>query len=270
VAKIIVLGSSGMAGSMIHYTLENYGHTVINYARNKIRPDTRILDIDTIHNEILDEEPFLVVNCIGRLVQQSEDNIEEAFRINSLLPIKLGETVRRCGSALIHLSTDCVFSGYTETYYNEDCYVDPNNIYGVTKYVGEQCSRNGLVIRTSIIGPEIVYRKYPGLFEWLLKNKEVDGWKNASWSGVTTLELAKYIHYLIINKKLPVTGLRHLCNNDYISKYDLLHLINNTYNLGIKINPVEGAYCNRFIKTKEDFGYQVPSYKKMIEEMYNV
>jgi dTDP-4-dehydrorhamnose reductase len=268
--KIILLGSSGMAGSMIHNTLEDYGHKIINYSRTKVRPDTKILDINTIHDEILKEEPFLVVNCIGRLVQQSENNVEEAFRINSLLPIKLGETVRRCGSALIHLSTDCVFSGNTTNYYAENSYPDPNNIYGVTKYTGEQCSRNGLVIRTSIIGPEIVHREYPGLFEWLLRNKEVDGWKNALWSGVTTLELAKYIHYLIINNKLPVTGLRHLCNNDYISKHDLLHLINDIYGLKIKINTVDGTHCNRFIKTNQNFGYQVPTYKKMIEEMHNV
>ena len=129
------------------------------------------------------------------------------------------------GAKLIHISTDCVFSGRQGMYADND-FRDADDIYGRSKALGEIFSDKDLTIRTSIIGPEL--KRYgEGLFHWFMSQRErVNGYTKVFWSGVTTLELAKAIEYSLDN---DVTGLFQLSNGVRISKYDLLVLFNEIF-----------------------------------------
>jgi len=268
--KIMILGSTGMAGHMITKVLEKNGYNVINYARRPIFSNTKELNLRTIGNEIIREKPDLVINCVAILVQDSQNNVSEATRINGVFPVKLGETIRKYGGAYIHLSTDCVFSGNTSTFYDEESTPDPVSIYGVTKYLGEEAKANGLVIRTSIIGPEFPGRHHTGLFNFFMNSiGTVNGWNYAIWSGVTTYELAKYISYLIKTTQLPMYGLQHLVNNAGISKYNLLRMIAEVYDKDIEIIEIEKLErINRYmVCNNPPNDYKVPEYREMLIEM---
>ena len=166
---------------------------------------------------------------------------------------------------LIHISTDCVFSGLRKNY-SEKHKPDPKDLYGKSKLNGEFSSTKNLVIRTSIIGHELNNKR--GLLEWFLKQKkEVYGYENAYFSGLTTYELSKIIYNKILfNKK--IFGLYHISGNK-ISKYRLLQKIKKIYKLNLKLNKENNFIidrsldCSKFIKKT---GYKKVDWNKMIKE----
>ncbi len=162
--------------------------------------------------------PDYVINCIGILNQYAERNEAAAFRINGKFPHEVKEALEPQGGMLIHISTDCVFSGESG-FHTENHPPDGKSVYARSKIVGEViCSRH-LTIRTSIIGPE-VREQGIGLLHWFLQQTgTVHGYVNALWNGVTTLELAKVIHGMTLR---PVSGLVHLTAPEPINKYNLL------------------------------------------------
>jgi dTDP-4-dehydrorhamnose reductase len=146
---------------------------------------------------------------------------------------------------MIHITTDCVFSGKDGSY-NELSEHDETNDYGMSKSLGELC--NATIIRTSIIGEEVQNKR--SLLEWVKSNKgkDINGFVNHFWNGVTCLELSNVI-YKIINEKLYWNGVRHIFSPKSVSKFELVSMINEVYNLNIKINPFETENVDKTITT---------------------
>jgi dTDP-4-dehydrorhamnose reductase len=181
------------------------------------------------------------------------------------LPHMLMKLSDEINSKLIHISTDCVFSGEKTTPYKELDFKDGKDTYAKTKGLGEIINDRHLTLRTSVIGPEL---KSNGeeLFHWFMNQRiEINGFTKAIWSGVTTLVLAKAVNWAIENN---VKGLYHITNNKSIDKYSLLQLIKHSTGKDIMINPFDGKeiYKN-FIDTREELSFKIPDYKEMISEM---
>ena len=235
---IYIFGSNGMLGNYISlYLSEKY--KIIPLTRNDY--DLQELNITTL-SELLSskniKENDIVINCAGVIPQASKQrglNTRLYFTINSLFPVILGQICDKFKAKMIHITTDCVFSG-KDGKYNENAVHDETNDYGISKSLGELC--NGTIIRTSIIGEEL--RNKRSLLEWVKSNKnnEINGYTNHLWNGVTCLELAKIIDKMIA-KNIFWKGIRHIYSPIPVSKYELVSIINEKYNLNIKINSFE-------------------------------
>jgi len=166
---------------------------------------------------------------------------------------------------LIHISTDCVFSGDKKEPYIETDEKDGRGVYAKSKGLGEIVNNKHLTLRTSVVGPEL---KTDGeeLFHWFMNQQgDISGFTKATWSGVTTIELAKAVKWSIDNN---VTGLYHVTNNSSISKHDLLQLFQKYTKKNISINPVDGKNINKsFLDTRKEINYVIPSYEEMIKDM---
>lgn len=272
--KCLILGVNGMAGHMIALYLKEAGHSVIGFARRKSQVCTTIigdaLDKKQVKDAIGSDEYDLVINCIGVLNKAVDKNLTDGIYLNSVLPHYIADCVQSSSAKLIHISTDCVFSGRVGDY-REDSIPDEISMYGKTKSLGEVIDNKNLTIRTSIIGPELKSDGI-GLFHWFMKQTaSVPGFTKAIWTGVTTLELAKAIVKIgeEVSKGNDITGLYHLVNNQKISKYELLHLFNQFCRKEtIEINRDDSFISDKsIINTRDNFEYTVPSYEKMVQEM---
>ena len=271
--KVLILGAAGMAGHIITAYLKNTSsYDVITIARENqlFIPDFQldVANFDELSKVIQQTQPDFIINCIGILNRDAEDNIDKAILINAYLPHYLETITKHTSTQLIHISTDCVFSG-TGGNYKESDVKDGKGYYAQSKALGEVINDKDLTIRTSIIGPELKNNGI-GLLGWFLKQSgEVRGYTQAIWSGVTTLELAKYIYSYLQGSRL--SGILHLTNNRPISKFDLLVIIKKVYQLNaISVVPYADYQSNKsFINTRVDVNYTVPDYQVMIEELKN-
>lgn len=266
--KVLVLGSTGMLGHQVVMHLEKFEKfEVFNLSyKNSLNKKTKILDVtDKINLEAEIEyiNPNFIINCIGVLVNASQD-IERANYLNAVLPHELKKICARISSKLIHISTDCVFSGKKGLYKENDSR-DGKGTYAETKILGELKDKNNLTIRTSIIGPELK-SSGEGLFDWFMRqNGEIQGYKNSIWSGVTTLELAKAIKWAIENN---INGTYHITNNSVINKYDLLSLFKEYTKKNIEVMPFTNKKVDKsFVDTRRLINYTIPSYEEMISSM---
>lgn len=265
--KIIIIGSKGMAGHLIRQTLiEANLFEVIDISKsNEYFKSTYTLDLkelsmlDTILKK---EDADIIINCAGILNELAENNPENSIFVNSFLPHFLAARSKR----LLHISTDCVFDGSRGNYTENDI-KDGLGFYAETKSLGEVLYAPHLTIRTSIIGPELKANGI-GLLHWFLKqNGKVNGYTEAFWSGVTTLQLAKGILHLIDSPE--ITGLIHYTNNEKISKYELLKIISVIFQKDITIEPSSSYHVDKSLRnTKPDLNLGVPGYIKMITELY--
>ncbi len=192
--------------------------------------------------------------------------MSDSIYINAFFPNKLKEIVRPFKTKIIHISTDCVFNGKRGNYSEKDI---PNetNIYGLGKFLGEINEKPHLTLRTSIIGPEIKFDG-TGLMHWIfMQSGEIKGYDKVLWGGVTTLELSKVIYHCIINN---IYGLFHVTNGEPISKHELLKIIKEKFNLvKVKIKPYSEIISDKSLKSiRNDISYKVPSYYKMISDIY--
>lgn len=269
--KVLVIGSKGMAGHMIKEYLTQKGYDVYGTFREKEEKNLEANEfyLDAFDKEKLEEilkkvKPDFVINCIGILNQFAENNPDIAIYVNGYFPHYLDRLSEKYGYKLIHITTDCVFSGKKGNY-TEDDFRDADSYYGRSKAIGEVNNNRTLTFRTSIIGPDI-NKDGIGLFNWFMKQEgKIRGYSNVFWSGVTTLELAKAIESSFGQN---ISGLIHLVNNEKISKYDLLKLFSKYMNKDIEIEKYEDYFSDKsLIRTKEDFSYKVPKYEKMIEEL---
>lgn len=191
--KVIILGALGMAGHIMAEHLESTKkYDIYGIARsNDSKYITKILDVkdfSLLEEYIKEVKPDFIINCIGILVSKSNNELTTAIQMNSYLPHFLSELGNKLDFKLIHISTDCVFSG-KDGQYKEDSFRDGNDNYARTKALGEVINEKDLTIRTSIIGPELKTNG-TGLLDWFLKQKtDISGYSKAYWSGVTTLEL---------------------------------------------------------------------------------
>ena len=270
VKKALILGSSGMLGHVMLNTIKSYDFfSIYNISRKKKMDEhtviCNVLDFNDLEKNIQKISPDYIINCIGVLIKESNFDTKNAILLNSYLPNFLESISDKYKFELIHISTDCVFSG-DQGGYHEESVKNAKDIYGISKGLGEIISPNHLTIRTSIIGPEI--KSNPeGLLEWVIENKDktIDGFTKSIWSGVTTLVLSRAIIFCIQNN---IKGLLHISSNK-ISKYDLITIVNDIYKLRININKVEGRISDKsLISKRDDFLFPIPSYFEMISEMH--
>ncbi len=263
--KILVFGSTGMLGHTLIKYLQNQNSlevefTVRDKTKQKIcqkifgKEANFLFDADhpeSALDAIRTFQPNICINCLG-LIKQKDDskNYLKSIRINSLIPHIISEYCREYDSKLIHISTDCVYSGRKGNYSEEDL-PDPLDFYGRSKLLGEVSNDNALTIRTSIIGPELSTSK--GLFEWFRSCDDVIyGYSNAWFSGFPTVELSRIIfeHIILKNIKNDIYNL----SSKPINKFNLLRLINDAYGLNKKILVDESVKvdrtldCSKFIK----------------------
>ena len=224
--KVLVLGSSGLIGHQVfNYLKLNSDFELSNISyRNKLNKDSVLIDArnETIFfNHIKKIKPNFLINCIGVLVNEAEFNPGYAIYLNSYLPHRLEKLSNEINAKLIHMSTDCVFSGTKSSPYIESDSKDGITVYAKTKGLGEINNNSHLTIRTSVVGPELNFRKEE-LFNWFMSNtKEVSGFSKSIWSGVSTIELAKAIKWFINNN---VSGVYNLTNGETISTVSYTHL----------------------------------------------
>ena len=269
--KILLLGATGMAGHVAyHYLKETNKYEILDVVfRNKLTADSIVLDVTDKHatEELIKTvKPDIIVNCIGILIKGSRQHPDNAIYINAYFPHLLERLSSEIDAKLIHISTDCVFSGKKGNYSEYD-FKDADDVYGRSKALGEVENDRDLTIRTSIIGPELK-QSGEGLFHWFMHQEgKVNGFTDAIWGGVTTLELAKAIDKAIDNN---LTGLVHLSNGTGINKYDLLNLFKSIWiRNNIDINPFEGHAVDKSLQSSIKFNMNVPSYSAMLDELKN-
>lgn len=267
--KILVLGCNGMAGHLISLYFKEKGHIVVGFARSKsdfvetIVGDAK--DTELITKSIIDGRFDAVINCIGMLNQYAENDKASASFLNSYLPHFLAQTTKDIPTRVIHMSTDCVFSGKTGPY-TESSIPDGTTFYDRSKALGELNDSKNLTLRNSIVGPDIK-QKGIGLLNWFMQQDNVvNGYTGAMWTGQTTLQLAKTMEAAL---EYNATGLINAVPATNISKYELLKLFNYYLrNDEIIINPVEGIVADKtLIRTNNSFEYLIPNYDVMVREM---
>lgn len=267
--KILVLGCKGMAGHVVKNYLEStQNYDVWGLAKGVLAEKIINLDVSSTKKleNVLNKGDFdVVINCIGLLNKTAEDNPELAIWFNSYFPHLLASFGEKYNFKLIHISTDCVFSG-KEGAYKEDSFKNGIGFYAQSKALGEVVNSKDLTFRTSIIGPELKPDGI-GLFHWFMNQAGViSGFTEVFWTGVTTIELAKAINEAIIQE---LTGLYQLTNNTKICKYDLVSDLNRVFKSNeVKITPNSDYKIDKsLINSRKDFDYNIPIYAIMIEEM---
>lgn len=267
--KYLILGSNGMAGHLICQYLIEKGETVEAISRVKSKVCcTYIFDIsdfEKLQKIILDGQYDIIVNCIGLLQRDCDDNIYNAIKINALLPHFLVKVTKNMKTKIVHLSTDCVFSGHKGSYKENDVKDGLSN-YAKTKALGEIDDNKNLTFRNSIIGPDIK-ENGTGLFHWFMgQNGNIDGYSKSLWNGVTTLTLAKAIHSAV---KQNLSGVYQLTSPQMINKFELLNLFNLHRKNRIIINEVDGVCHDKsLVNTRQDFDFVIDDYENQINSMF--
>lgn len=258
-----------MAGHTISLYLEEMGHDVYGFDLKKSKYISSFacnaFDTKTIADVIKDGHFDSVINCIGILNQFAEQNKALASYLNAYFPHFLADTTKDTDTQVIHMSTDCVFSGKRGSY-SEDDFQDGETFYDRSKALGELNDDKNITLRNSIVGPDINPQGI-GLLNWFMKQKgEIYGYTKAMWTGQTTLQLAKTMEAAA---KVKAHGLFNMVPNHSISKCDLCGLFNKYLrNNELVIHPVDGVNADKSLKrTNFGFDYLIPDYEQMISEL---
>lgn len=267
--RIIIFGSNGMLGTYLTKYLTEKGYDVVGLTRREF--DVMTDDIETVLLKYINSGTTVVINAIGTIPQAAKNhtlNDRMYIKINSVFPNVLAVLCDRYNVPLIHSTTDCVFDGLKGGYVETDEH-NASNIYGITKSLGEsKCT----VIRTSIIGEELVNKR--SLLEWVKSNKngEINGYLNHYWNGITCLQYAKIVDDIIRNG-IFWSGVRHIHSPTSVSKYELVNMINDIYGLNIKINEhVDKVECDRTMESNYEPLFVIPEIVDQIREIkeYNL
>lgn len=267
--KFFILGCNGMAGHTISLYLKERGHDVFGFDRmespfiNSIAGDAR--DSEQLRKVISDGHFDTVINCIGILNQFAEKNKALASYLNAYFPHFLAEITEGTDTQVIHMSTDCVFSG-RKGQYTEDDFRDGETFYDRSKALGELDDEKNITLRNSIVGPDI-NPKGIGLLNWFMQQHgDINGFTKAMWTGQTTLQLAKTME---VAARERAHGLYNTVPSASISKYDLLRLFNKYLrNDTLFIHPVDGINADKSLRrTRFEFDYLIPDYETMISEL---
>ena len=271
-----ILGSSGMAGSMIYNYLKERGHTVVGFSRSKVEGLTdhqlnlhNPTHLENLYMWIQGRKPTAVINCTGVLVKESADNPAEAVYINGYFPHLLESYCKEGSCKVIHLSTDCIFDGQEGFPYYEDSIPNATDWYGRSKAIGEINNDKDITLRQSIIGPAPQVNN-TGFLNWILTQKKdiVTGYSQASWNGITTLELAKNIER-ILTDHIYLSGVFHLVPEGITNKYDMLVQIRNIWGLNTTIeNSLDNGSYKILENTREDFPVVIPDFDQQLIELY--
>ncbi|RRK32489.1 SDR family oxidoreductase [Schaedlerella arabinosiphila] len=268
--KFLILGCNGMAGHTISLYLKEQGYEVDGFAREESRfvrtlvGDVR--ELKTVRKVIEDGQYDAAVNCIGLLNKFAENNHEAAVFLNSYFPQFLAGITAHTSTQIIHISTDCVFSGSRGSYTESDL-PDGELFYDRSKALGELVNKKDITFRNSIVGPDLK-KDGIGLVNWFMQQRDrVKGYKNAMWTGQTTLQLAKTIENAAIQH---VHGLYNMVPEKCISKYDMLILFNQYLRKEpIEITPEENFRIDKSLKRTnfERFSYKIPGYEEQVREL---
>jgi dTDP-4-dehydrorhamnose reductase len=280
--KILILGTAGMLGNTLYrYFRDVTAHDVVGASRNSICAPAMhqtanavlvsgldVENIDSLIHLLNKHRPNIVINCVGIIKQRDDaDDPLTTLPINALLPHRLSELCGLIGARLIHISTDCVFSGNKGMYAEKD-QPDANDLYGRSKLLGEVESSHAVTIRTSLIGHELNSNK--SLLNWFLSQTgRVLGYRRAIFSGFPTFEIARIIDQYI----LPTPSLQGLTqvSADPIDKFTLLTLIKDVYGKAIEIQPDDQISIDRSLDSsrfRNLTGYMPPSWNELITAMH--
>lgn len=280
--RILVLGASGMLGSTAYRVLGNdprfeaFGTVRSERARQffpnalaaNLRSGVDVENLDGLVSVLEQIRPEVVINCVGVVKQlgSAKDPLV-AIPLNAVLPHRLARLCGLLGARLIHISTDCVFTG-AKGNYSEDDSPDAEDLYGRSKLLGEVDYPNAVTLRTSIIGHELESRT--GLVEWFLgETGEVRGFTKAIFSGVTTDELTRIIADRVI-PRADLRGVYHVSTAP-IAKYDLLRLLNSVYGRETRITADTTVAIDRSLDSsrfRAKTGYEPPAWPEMIRTMH--
>tara|TARA_B100000965_G_scaffold83037_1_gene66774 strand:+ start:606 stop:1478 length:873 start_codon:yes stop_codon:yes gene_type:complete len=274
--KILILGVDGMIGHKIAQVLA-INNEVTGTSRKEISSSDLGIKRATILNKdfiidksldfISDIMPDVIINCVGITTRRiNESNTNHLSLINSDLPKLINDWSMNNSIKMIHMSTDCVFSGKSGNYLDDDI-PDAEDIYGYSKSIGEINNNKTLTLRSSMIGREIY--NHTELFEWLIKNKngKIEGYDNVIYSGITTIRMAKIIDF-ILKENLNLSGIYNISSIP-ISKYDLLKLLINSFDLKIDISKTAQIKSNKVLISKkftEITGIKSPNWTDLISE----
>ncbi|MDX8120749.1 SDR family oxidoreductase [Janthinobacterium sp. GMG2] len=281
--KILVLGVSGMLGNAVfRYCSEDSQHDVIGSARSdgvrrnfspelaeRIVVGTDVDNQDSLALLFARVKPDVIINCVGLIKQLADANDPlQAIPINSLLPHRLARLCDIAGARLIHVSTDCVFSGSKGNYLESDA-SDAKDLYGRSKFLGEVDYPHCITLRTSIIGHELNSAK--SLVGWFLAQQgTVKGYTKAVFSGLPTIELAHVIRDVVLPQP-ALRGLYHVAAEP-INKFDLLTLVAQAYGKQIEIVADEQLTIDRSLNAERfraATGYVAPAWPELIQKMAN-
>ena len=280
--KVLILGAGGMLGNaVIRVMCENQHLEVFGTIRSNNVPKIFSTEIakkiitgfdvtyrDSLVKLFADIKPDVVINCVGLVKQLAEvDDPLIALPINAILPHQLANLCRLTEARLVHISTDCVFSG-TKGNYKETDTPDATDLYGKSKYIGELNDTHTITLRVSIIGHEL--QSAHGLIDWFLAQQgSCKGFNQAVFSGLPTTVLAAIIRDIVLPKP-ELSGVYHVAAKP-ISKYDLLSLVAKVYGKAINIIPDDQLIIDRSLNAdrfKSATGYEAPSWEELIRTMH--
>lgn len=268
--KLLILGSTGMLGNAVtKYFLGNENYNVTTTYRDElVKFNENAIKFDVL-TDSLDKLPVdfdYVINCIGIIKPFMAQSKLNAIKINSTFPYELAKWCNKNDVKLIHITTDCVFSGDKGKYVESDLH-DALDDYGKSKSLGE-CIDEAMVIRTSIIGEEI--HKDASLVAWAKKQKGkiIDGYSTHLWNGITTKEFAKVCDKIIKNNYFE-KGLFHVFAKNDVSKFDMMKYFNEKFNLNLTINEKTPSRIDRTLRTEKELcsKLNIPTVYEMIREM---
>lgn len=276
--RILLCGASGMIGHALWRVFSGSHSDLLGTLHGPVTPfarygmfDHRVIenfeasDFDAVTRTLDETRPAVILNCIGITKRKQEANeLERMYQVNARFPHHLALWAARHGARVIHFSTDCVFDG-ADGHYSERSVVTAPDLYGQTKYFGEIDYDHCLTIRTSMIGRELA--GFSELLEWFLaqEGRQVKGFKNALYSGVTTATMAAIVRRIIfefprLNGRVQIAG-------PVISKYDLLVQVRDAFGMNVEIVPDETFRCNRTLQSEkfaQAAGVTVPAWPQMI------
>ncbi|WP_027910594.1 SDR family oxidoreductase [Pseudomonas sp. URMO17WK12:I4] len=281
--KVLVLGVTGMLGNAVFRvfsadaTYQAWG-TLRSAAALRHFPQNSharllcgvdVLDQDTLTHLMARVKPDVVINCVGLIKQLADANDPlTALPINAMLPHRLARLCELSGARLIHVSTDCVFSGRKGLYRDTDL-SDAEDLYGKSKYIGELHEQaHAITLRTSIIGHELGSNH--ALVEWFLSQQNsVRGFTKAIFSGLPTVELARVMKDFVIAHP-QLNGLYHVAAEP-IDKFRLLSLVAAQYGKTIEIRPDDALVIDRSLdgaRFRDATGYVAPNWPELIRRMH--
>lgn len=279
--RILILGGDGMLGHQLFRHLKQRHDVRVTlrlgpeayeayrlFDRGSAHYGVDVRQTDLLLQVLADFRPEAVVNAVGIVKQRTEaKEVIPSLEVNALFPHRLALMSRGVGARLVHLSTDCVFSGRKGNYRETDV-PDAEDLYGRTKLLGEVSEPHCVTLRTSMIGPEL--SRKTSLLEWFLAQRDqtVKGFTKAIFSGFPTTELARLVERILVDVP-ALHGLYHAAAGP-ISKYDLLTLIRDRLKLPVTIEPDSTFECDRSLdgsRFQRDTGYMPPAWEAMIDEM---
>lgn len=257
--KLLILGSDNMVGHVVTAFFKECGNDISEYGEN----DSIITDLDLLSKIIREGQFDAIINCTAIINQYAQADKISALKINSLLPVFLEAVTKGTKTVVVHRSTDCIFSGEKGQYVLTDL-PDAKSFYARTKALGELINDKDITIRTSLVGPE-EDESGEGLFNWFYNQQgDVNGFANSIWTGLTTIEFAKEIEWLLLNKK---HGLFQLVPDYAIGKYDLLMLFEKYYPGNRNIIRIDNRKVDKSLVQESCEGLIIPDYDSMIAEM---